>query len=84
MVKLVAVCNCLITQDSCRLAFRICERKQFLNMIDSTQRKNRRELSLYGKAPFGLSNHSLTYLRIVLPKDPFAIGCVGLLCQRGY
>jgi len=47
-------------------------------MIDSTQRKDRRKLSLYGKimtALFGVSNHCLNYLHIVLTKDPFVIGC---------
>jgi len=47
---IVAVCNCLITEDSCRLAFRIHDQKQFIQLTtDCTQRKDQRELSLYGK-----------------------------------
>jgi len=48
-----AMCNCLITVDSCRPAFKIHEQKQFIKLrTDRTQCENWRELSLYCKDSF--------------------------------
>ena len=52
MKQLVAMCNCLTTEDRCRPASEFMGENGLLVLLlttDRTQRKDQRELSLYGK-----------------------------------